>query len=96
MCHVFDIFPFLVHAGEHIAVPENLALQGLDDGTDMRVLLEAGVVQVDEPRPVVENAAQRHVLTRGSVTVVALDLADIFLDGLFRGPKDALQKLAVE
>ena len=62
----------------------------------MRVLLDAGIVQIDEPRPVVEDTSEHHILPRGAVAVVALDLADIFLYGLLRGSEDTFQKKAVE
>ena len=94
--HILDVFALPVHTGEHVAVTQYLAFERLDDGPDMRVLLEAGFVQVDEPCPVIEDAPERHVPAQGPVTVVTLNLADILLYGLFRGPEDTFQQLAVE
>ena len=96
LLHILDVLALLVHAGEHVAVTQYLAFERLDDGADMGILLKAGFVQVDQARPVVEDAPEQHVLTRGAVAVVALDLADVFLYGLLRGPEYALQKGPVE
>lgn len=81
--YVLNIFALVVQAGEHVAVAENLAFERLDDGTDVCVLLQAGVVQVNQACPVIENGAQQHVRAHRAVTVVPLDFPDVFLNRFF-------------
>ena len=48
--HILDVFALVVQTGEHIAVTEYLAFERLDDRTDVRILLQTRIVQVDQTR----------------------------------------------
>ena len=94
--HIFDVFALVVLTGEHVPVAENLAFERLDDGTDVRVLLQAGVVQVDQAGTVVEDGAQQHVRAHRTVAVVPFDFPHVFLNRFFGRMEDAFEQLTVK
>ena len=87
--NILDILSLLIDTSKHIPITENLALQSLDDGADMCVLLKAGIIEVDEFGAVIENVARFDVSTNRTITIVSLDFSHIFLYGFLRCSEDA-------
>lgn len=94
--YVFYVFSLLIHASQHVSVADNLTFQRFDYSTDMRVLLQAGFVQVNQFGTVIENSAVANILSERFIAVVAFNLLHILLNGLFAGSENRIQQFSAE